>query len=146
MTAIYSVYNKSGPSTQMPSVYLWNTPFFFFPENCDCCRSLMNPPTCTGISTTNYQTLLVQQRPPSSQDCLVSWDPSISQDQSLRRLWKLNSAQRESQSELCGKSLILIRDLSQLVWLLHYKHLSTFITCALEIRCLNSSAPKYHIF
>lgn len=30
MTAIYSVYNKSDPSTQMPSVYLWNTPFFFF--------------------------------------------------------------------------------------------------------------------
>lgn len=31
MTAIYSVYNKSDSSTQMPSVYLWNTLFFFFP-------------------------------------------------------------------------------------------------------------------
>lgn len=145
MTAIYSVYNKSDSRTQMPSVYLWNIFFFFFPLR----TVIVAKVWCIHLHVHRPKQLITWRfwfstvPDPLRPQCLAGSKPA---QERANELSPQHAAEREAQAELCMKSLILIRDLSQLVWLLHYKHLSTFIICAFEIRCLHSSAPEIAYF
>lgn len=148
MTAIYSLYNKSDSRTQMPSVYFWNTLFSL--------RTVIVAKVwCIHIHVQGSKELITWRfwfskvpNPPRT-----AWCPETPAPRSIQactdrenELSPPHAAKGEAQSELCMKSLILIRDLSQLVWLLHYKHLSAFIICAFEIWCLNPSAPEMAYF
>lgn len=125
MTAIHSAYDKSDSATQMPSVYLFFSLAFswelWLQQKSDVSTYMYSDPNNQlpeGFRSARSPVVPELPDGPRPQ-CLAGSKPTQERKNELR----------ESQSKLCKKSLILIRDLSQLVWLWHYKHLSTFIMC-----------------
>lgn len=153
MTAIDTAYNKSDSRTQMPSVYLWNIYLYLFIYLFSLRTVIVVKVWCIHLHVQGSKQLIIWRfwfrkvpsrlRTAPRPQCLRGSKPEWDRENELN---PLQAVQRDVQPELCMKSLILIRDLSQLVWLLHYKHLSAFIICAFEIRCLNSSAPEIACF